>query len=196
MRSPDHLDEATAALRDGRWEDARLAFEASLAEQETAEALEGLAQAHWWLCDPRASVRYRERAWVFFRTAGDAVGAGRAAVDLSISYLVNLGNDAAARGWLARAERVTRPLDPNPLQGWLWLMAGYLSDDPEQALASTASALEWAQRAGDIDLELLTLSDRGVALVAHGRAGEGMAMLDEALAGTLGGEYGLSLIHI
>jgi DNA-binding NarL/FixJ family response regulator len=190
VRSEEHLKQASAALRGGRWQDARVAFEASLAQQETAEALEGLAQVHWWLCDARASVGYRERAWVLFRQGGDAARAGRVAVDLSISYLVNLGNDVAARGWLARAERLTRRLDPNPLQGWLWLMQGYMSGDAERAHADTARALELAQETGDIDLELLALSDLGVALVAHGRAEEGLAMLDEAMAGTLGGEYG------
>lgn len=112
--------------------------------EETGEALEGLAEVHWWLCNALTSVRYRERAWVLFRRAGDVVRAGRAAIDLSISYLVNLGNDAAARGWLARAERVTRSLDPNPLQGWIWLMEGYTSADPERAHALTSQALELA----------------------------------------------------
>lgn len=190
MRFEELLNQASAALRDGRWQDARVAFEASLAQQETADALEGLAQVHWWLCDARASVRYRERAWVLFRQGDDLARAGRVAVDLSISYLVNLGNDVAARGWLARAERLTRLLEPNPLRGWLWLMQGYMSGDPEQAHADTALALELAQETGDVDLELLALSDLGVALVAHGRAEEGLAMLDEAMAGTLGGEYG------
>ncbi len=190
MQFEEHLKLASAALGDGRWQGARVAFEASLAQQETADALEGLAQVYWWLCDARTSVRYRERAWVLFRQGGDDVRAGRAAVDLSISYLVNLGNDVAARGWLARAERLTRRLDPNPLQGWLWLMQGYMSGDAERAQADTARALELAQGTGDVDLELLALSDLGVALVAHGRADEGLAMLDEAMAGTLGGEYG------
>ena len=71
------------------------------------------------------------------------------AVDLSISYLVNLGNDVAARGWLARAERRTRRLDPNPLQGWLWLMQGYMSGDPDRAHADTVRALELVQKTGE-----------------------------------------------
>jgi DNA-binding CsgD family transcriptional regulator len=185
----DLIDEARANLRQGRWESARVAFEASLELRETPEALEGLAQVHWWLCDAPASVRYRERAWVLFRTCGDAVSAGQAAVDLSISYLVNLGNDAAARGWLARAERITRSIDPNPLQGWLWLMAGYMSADPDAGHALTVQALEFAQRNGAIDLELIALSDLGIAFVVHGRVDEGIAMLDEAMAATLGGDY-------
>lgn len=176
------------ALVEGRWEDARCAFDAALAKERTAEALEGMAEALWWLCDVRASVRYRERAWVEFRRAGDAARAGRAALDLCIGYLVNLDNDAAARGWLGRAERVVRSIDPNPLQGWILLMRGYLAAHPAEGRRLTAEALTLAQAAGDVDLELVALSDLGLALVVEGRVEDGMSMLDEAMAGTLGGE--------
>ncbi|HWM19267.1 MAG TPA: LuxR C-terminal-related transcriptional regulator [Ilumatobacteraceae bacterium] len=185
----DHLAAGRTALEQGKWADARSAFQDALVERETSEALEGLADACWWLCDASASVRYRERAWVRFRESGDLVRAGRAAIDLCIAYLINLGNDAAARGWLARAERVLRDTDPNPLQGWLWLMQGYMSPDAARSRALTSQALEFAQRSHDIDLELVALSDLGRALVIEGQIDDGLAMLDEALAGTLGGEY-------
>ena len=48
------LDRGFAALAAGRWEDARTAFEQSLASQETPEALEGLSWAAWWLDDAEA----------------------------------------------------------------------------------------------------------------------------------------------
>jgi len=160
-----------------------------LDEHEVAEALEGIADACWWLCDAPASVRYRERAWVRLRGGGDVLRAGRVAVDLAIHYLVNLGNDAAARGWLGRAERVLRGTDPNPLRGWLWLMQGYMSADPRRAHELYTRALGLAQVSGDVDLELVALSDLGLVLVAEGRLDEGLRLLDEAMAGTLGGEY-------
>lgn len=190
VATDEHLAAGRTALDEGRWGDARAAFETALDKQETGEALEGMAEALWWLCDARASVRYRERAWVRLRQAGDLLRAGRAALDLSIGHLVNLGNDAAARGWLSRAERVVRDVDPNPLQGWIWLMKGYLSPDPARGRELTAQALEFAQKAGDGDLELVALSDLGLALVAEGHVDAGLAMLDEAMAGTLGGECG------
>lgn len=184
----ERLDIGRAALREGRWEDAREAFEALIAERDTPEALDGLGEAMWWLCDARSSVRYRERAFVGYRHEGNAARACRTAVDLSITYLVNLGNDAAARGWLARAERVMENTDANPLQGWLWLMRGYLGGDSEP-LELLRRAVEFARRTADIDLELVALSDLGYALVLAGNADEGMTMLDEAMAATLGGEY-------
>lgn len=66
-----HIEEGRHALRTGRWEEARAAFEASLAKGETPEALDGMGEALWWLCEARPSARYRERAYVRFRQAGD-----------------------------------------------------------------------------------------------------------------------------
>ena len=186
----EHTEAGRAALEVGRWEEARGAFEAALTEGETPEALEGMGAAFWWLCDARASVRYRERAYVMLRQSGDALRACTTAVDLSITYLVNLGNEAAARGWLARAERVMSGIDPNPMQGWIWEMRGYLTADPNRSRELLSRALEFAHDSGDLDLELIALSDLGLALVVAGRVEEGMAILDEAMAGTLGGEYG------
>jgi ATP/maltotriose-dependent transcriptional regulator MalT len=188
VSATDRLEAGHSALREGRWQDARSDFEAALDESESAEALEGIADACWWLCDGVSSVRYRERAWVKFREAGDLLRAGRVAVDLSIAYLVNLGNASAARGWLGRAQRLLRNAEPNPLQGWLWLMEGYMSPDPILGHDLTTRALEFAQTSGDVDLELVALSDLGLALVVDGRIDDGLAMLDEAMAGTLGGE--------
>ena len=178
-----------SALEKGRWQDAVAAFEDSLSEKETPEALDGMAEAFWWLCEARLSVRYRERAYVKFRATGDAPLACKAAVNLSIAYLVNLGNDAAAKGWLARAERVISHANPNPMQGWLWLMRGFLAPDPERSRDYLSQALDWARNFGDVDLELVALGDLGLALVVAGEPEEGIALLDETMAGTLAGEY-------
>jgi ATP/maltotriose-dependent transcriptional regulator MalT len=183
----EHIQAGQTALQRGRWREAVSAFEASLAERETPEALEGLGEALWWLCDARASVRYRERAYVGLRRAGDDAQACMTAINLSISYLLNLGNEAASRGWLARAERLLPKNDP--VQGWVWLMQGFLSEDPDRSQELLARALDSARDSGDSDLELVALADLGLALVVGGRTEEGIAMLDEAMAGTLGGEY-------
>jgi ATP/maltotriose-dependent transcriptional regulator MalT len=185
----EKIEAGKSALQGGRWEDAVSAFESSLAEKETSEALDGMADALWWLCEARLSVRYRERAYVKFREDGDVGSATRAAVNLSISYLVNLGNEAASRGWLARAERVMGDIDPNPMRGWLWLMRGFLAPDPDRAREYLARALDHARNSGDMDLELVALGDLGLALVVAGAAEEGISLLDEAMAGTLAGEY-------
>lgn len=181
--------DAAEALRAGRWAEARDGFQASLAERESAEALAGMAEALWWLCDAPASVRYRERAFVRFSQADETALAAMTAVKLSIAYLLNLGNEAAARGWLARGDRVAQDEDRDAVGGWLALMHGYMEADRERMLALLSKALSHARRTGDIDLELVALSDLGHALVASGNPSEGMPLLDEAMAGTLAGEY-------
>jgi DNA-binding CsgD family transcriptional regulator len=80
-------------------------------------------------------------------------------------------------------------VDPNPLQGWLWLLHGYLDPDPDRARGLQRRALELARAGGDPDLELCALGDLGLTLVTVGRAEEGLALIDEAMAGTLGGEH-------
>jgi DNA-binding CsgD family transcriptional regulator len=189
MTELDSLAAGRAALEAGRWEEARAAFAAALAERETPEALDGMGAALWWLGETQASVDHTERAYAEFRRAGDAVPAGAAAISLCVTWASNFDNHAVAGGWLARAERATQGLDPNPLQGWLWLLRGYLEPDPARANDLHRRALELARASGDVDLELCALGDLGVSLVTSGRPAEGLALIDEAMAGTLGGEH-------
>jgi tetratricopeptide (TPR) repeat protein len=189
MTEQDHLATGTAALEAGRWEEARAAFAAALAEHETPQALDGMGVALWWLGETRASVDHTERAYAGFRRAGDTVPAAVAAISLCVTWISNFDNHAAAGGWLARAERVLGDLDPNPLQGWLWLMRGYLEPDAGRARELQQRALELARATGDPDLELCALGDLGLTLVTAGRVAEGLALIDEAMAGTLGGEH-------
>jgi DNA-binding CsgD family transcriptional regulator len=189
MALDGRLAAGRSALADGRWDEAEAAFTAVLEVDEDPEALDGLADARWWRCDALASVAYRERAWVAHRRAGHDAQAGRAALDLCIANLVNIGSAPAAAGWLARAERVTRTLDPNPLQGWLWLLQGLLAPEREAGRGLLARALGHAGATGDVDLELVALSDLGLAHLTDGDVDTGLSLLDEALAGTLAGEW-------
>jgi DNA-binding CsgD family transcriptional regulator len=189
MTEQDQRRLGTAALEAGRWEEARAAFAAALAEKETPEALDGMGVALWWLGETRASIAHTERAYAEFRRASDAVAAAVAAMSLCVTWISNFDNHAAAGGWLARAERVLGDLDPNPLQGWLWLLRGYLEPDTGRARELQQRVLELARATGDPDLELCALGDLGLTLVTQGRAAEGLALIDEAMAGTLGGEH-------
>jgi DNA-binding CsgD family transcriptional regulator/tetratricopeptide (TPR) repeat protein len=189
MTETNHLATGAAALEAGRWEEARAAFAAALAGEETPQALDGMGVALWWLGETRASVAHTERAYAEFRRAGDAVAAGVAAMSLCVTWTANFDNHAAAGGWLARAERVLADVDPNPLQGWLWLLRGYLEPDGARARELQQRVLELARASGDPDLELCALGDLGLTLVTQGRTSEGLGLIDEAMAGTLGGEH-------
>ena len=185
---PDLVATGTSALAKGQWGDARVAFEAALRERESPVARDGLGQALWWLGEPAAALRHRERAYVGFRRAGDRSRAAMTAMAVCVAYGVNFGNGAAASGWLARAESLIDVDDPGQLPGWLWVMQGFFAAEHDAACALLDRASERARATGDIDLELTALSDRGGRLVAAGPVAEGLAAIDQALAAALVGD--------
>ena len=107
---------ATADLAAGRWQQARAGFEAAVAQHETAEARFGLAMALWWLGENQASVAECARAFTLYRRSGELAEAARCAVWLSITFQANFANQAAAGGWLGRAERLLEGLDDPSLR--------------------------------------------------------------------------------
>jgi DNA-binding CsgD family transcriptional regulator len=182
------LSDGTSALGQGRWSEARSAFEAVLATGPHAEALDGLGQALWWLGEPRRSNELREQAYTRFRRAGDAAKAVQAALGVAITYEANFGNNQAATGWIARAGRLLDG-DDDPLGPWVWATRAYVTPDPASAIALYERSLAAARTTRDVDLELSSLSGLGERMVLAGDVAAGMSLIDEAMAGTLGGEY-------
>jgi DNA-binding NarL/FixJ family response regulator len=176
------------ALASGDWEGARAAFATSLGAAESAEALDGLGRALWWLREERAAVVYRERAYAGFRRDGELARSARIALWLSREYGLAFGNEAAARGWLQRAERLLADVAPGNERGWLDLARSERARDPKEAARAAASALEVADTGGDPDLELRALAQLGFAEVSLGDVDQGLARLDEAMAAATSGE--------
>ncbi len=185
---PGPLLEGRAALERGDWASARAAFEATLAEEESPDALFGLSDALWWLGETDGAVRCAGRAYAGFRRRGDLVQATAAAIALYFHCRVSLGNAPAARGWLGRAARLVEEGELAPLEGWVLLMRAHSSGEPVQAERWAREARELARRFDDVDLELCALSQLGVSLVELGRVDEGESLLDEAMVASLGGE--------
>jgi DNA-binding NarL/FixJ family response regulator len=185
------LGAAEQALKAGDWATARSAFEAALEQKETPEGLLGLGNALWWLQETEASLRCRERAYAAFCRRPDPFQAAIVALQLSPHYGASLGNDAAARGWLGRAARLVEEFKLAPLEGWVLLGRAALANtggDPRAGEAFAREALTFARRFPDVNLELCALSQLGGALVLMGKIEAGTALLDEAMAGALGGE--------
>ena len=68
-----------------------------------------------------------------------------AAVYLALSASMSLGNQATARGWTARAERLVRDHDLEAVRGWVGLaQAHFATDDghPEAGRRHATEALE------------------------------------------------------
>lgn len=188
MEADDTLRTATELLTLGRWEQARQQLTAILAEQESPEALEGLGTALWWLGEIRESLGYRMRAYAGYRAMQHNAEATIVGLDIAVCYLSNLDDPAVAQGWISRARSAAALSDEEQLNGWLWLMEGYTSDDPVRQRELLGQALDLARRLGDPDLELSALTDLGLAMVNSGDVSAGLTLLDEAMAGTLAGE--------
>ena len=177
------------AMATADWRGARDAFSAVLAVADVPEALFGLANALFWLGDLAGTIANCEKAYAGFRRRGDpmfAAGAALALVGYNKGYL---GNTAAARGWLSRAARIIENEAPE-LRGELLGATAYVTEDPVESEALARQAAEIGRANGHSDLELMAMHAVGQALVQQGRTEEGMALLDEAMAGVIGGEYG------
>lgn len=182
-------EDGDRALTAGEWVAARDSFRAALQVKETPEALNGLAQALWWLGATNESIVARERAYVAFRHRQDPAQAASIALNLSVHYRANVGNAAAAAGWLGRAARLVDEFGLTELRGWILLLRAD-EVDPVTCEKLARQAKEISSRSGDLDLELCALAQIGSALVSQGREKEGFPLLNEAMAGSLGGEGG------
>ena len=189
MSADSALRAGQDALRRGRWDDARDAFAAALAVRESAEGLAGMGTALWWVGRVRESLTYRERAYAAYVMDHGYVEAAMVAIDVSVSYLSNLDNPVVAGGWLARARRAADLSSEANALAWLWLMEGYTAEDPGIQVELLTRAMDWGRESGDLDMELAAMADLGLALVRNGEVPRGLGLLDEALAGTLGGEW-------
>src|ERR687891_1804638 len=121
------------ALRAADWAGARAAFEAELASKETAAALDGLAQARWWLSDIAGAIEAWERAYTAYRRGGLDEPAAHVAVLLSREHTDGMGNDALANGWLARARGLLGGHPDSIEWGWVALAESEQAIDPTSA---------------------------------------------------------------
>ena len=70
MSAHAQLEAGRAAMASGDWASARDDFRSAWDETESADALDGLGRALWWLDDPGRALELRARAFALLR--GDA----------------------------------------------------------------------------------------------------------------------------
>ena len=182
------LDAARTALDRGEFEAARELFEAALKGKRSAEALDGLGQALWFLCEIQAGIALREEAYAAFRRAGEPRRAAEIALWLVVEHATSLGNEAAAGGWFKRAERILADIPLCAAHAELEVHRGQRSRDPADAVTHFERAVEIGRQLGDQESEVRGLNQLGFAKVALGDVDEGMALLDETMAAAMGGE--------
>ena len=183
------LEAGQRALEQARWGAARLSFEAVLDCGESAQAREGLGLALWFLGEVAEGISSRECAFELYASAGLGDDAARTAVWVSHQHFAG-GRVSAARGWLARAERVLEDVGDCAGHGWVAVERARHAVSLEEQIAHAGRAVEIARRMRAGDLEIFAVSVLGRAHVAAGRSEEGLRW---AMAGAAGGQ--VSNIH-
>jgi DNA-binding NarL/FixJ family response regulator len=186
----DERARAREAAAGQRWAEARDRYAALDPAALDADDHDRHADAAWWTCRLDESVAARARAYAGHAAAGAERRAGGAAWMLFYEHSM-AGRTAVAAGWLRRARR---HLDGQPgcaercLLLWTDADAARDAGDLDRAAAAARDMVALATRCGDADLAAAGRFTEGTVLIAGGRTGEGLALLDEALCAVLAGE--------
>lgn len=168
---------------------ARDALTAALAEQETPDlhlaiGLLGYLDAHFDDGD-----HHLQTAYLAFRNDGQPRRAALAATHLARLHQDGTGNSSVANGWLGRAERLLATEDDCIERGWALLpFTGCNIVNADELATRSEQALDVARRFDDPDLECKALADFGLALMMHGRIGEGQSLIDQSMTMAHSGE--------
>jgi len=180
------LEAGRRALSEGRFDEARRRLEAALDEEETPEAHEGLGWAAIWRDEVDRALGCFEDAHRLYLERDDRRDAGRVALWLAYTHGYIRGQPAIAGGWGERATRLLEGLPPGPEHVWLAIAtAAARGGDAEQQRRLACEAAEIARGLARPDLEAMGLASEGLCLVAEGKVGEGMRLLDEAAAAAI-----------
>lgn len=186
--TPSTLDSARAAFDRGDFEAAKELYEDALGQERSPEAIDGLGQTLWMLCDIEEGIALREEAFAEFSRAGEVGRAGAIALWLVVEQITSLGNQTAANGWFKRADRLLANAPLCPAHAALEIARGQGSADPQEAEAHFERAVEIGKELGDLDSEILGRSQVGFLKVSLGDLDRGMSLLDESMAAAMGGE--------
>jgi DNA-binding CsgD family transcriptional regulator len=163
--------------------------EPALAEVESGELLEGLAEALYLERQYAAAAAHYERAYSAYRRQHDSMAAGRAA--RTVAWITGnvLGDWAVRSGWLARARVLLEEAgEDRPEHGWVLLIKAFAEPDAQVRESLLHEAIAVGRRFGDPDIEFGAVAYLGGLYVLTDRVQEGLALSDEALAALCAGE--------
>jgi ATP/maltotriose-dependent transcriptional regulator MalT len=186
--SQSHIAAGYTALNIADWASAKACFEASLSEQDTPEAHDGLGIAYWWLNQIDAAHRHRSTAYIGYKQRGDSRQAARIAAWIAREQVFLHANVSAMNGWFARAERLLQQDGSCSAYGWYAIFRASMLETSAQLEQTALHALTIARAGDDADLEAVALAFGGMARVALGQVDDGMMHLDEAMTMVTAGE--------
>ena len=192
MHALAELERARELYAQRAWRNAHVALSAADRQAPLAAAdLELLATAAYMIGRQEEYFELLGRAHRAHLDAGEGLRAAHCALWIGIN-LAQKGDSGRAGGWLGRARRlVEREGRECAEQGYLLIPRMFEQEtrgDPEAAIATAGEILRIAERFGDADLFALAAQAQGYLLVLHGRAKEGVPLLDEAMVAVANGE--------
>jgi class 3 adenylate cyclase len=189
----DSLETARAAAGQLRWREAYDAYSRVDRHDLAPADLRSFADSAWWSGKLDEAIRLREAAYAGLSSGGEKLEAARLALILSEDYS-SRGVFSVAQGWFAIAERLLEAEPESGEHALLALTRGtikmFAEGDLPGAIAEFDRAVAIGERFGERDTQLLALAAKGRALIKSGEIEQGLAMLDEASAGAVGGELG------
>ncbi|QOV40376.1 LuxR family transcriptional regulator [Streptomyces ferrugineus] len=156
----------------------------------TPDDCAAFADAAWWTSHVEESIAHRTRAYSGYVEAGAARRAGHMAWLLFYEHQL-AGRGAVAAGWLRRARRQLRG-EPECVEqcylAWVDTEDAQRRGAFDEAMATARRMAGIARRRGSPDLLAMSVQAQAGVLVAQGRVGEGLALLDEAMCSAMAGE--------
>ncbi len=188
------LDDLASARTDyerGDWVAALDSWSGVEPDELDADDLRAAAIASFLLGRRDEAADYYQRAFHLYESAGDRSAAARCCFLLGL-MLVRASQTALAAGWGTRAGRLVDELGGDVVEsGYVVLLQMYQHVETGNfpaAAACSAEAMAVARRYDDPDLLALALVAQGRLAIYSGRIAEGLAMLDESMAGAAAGE--------
>ena len=154
------------------------------------DQLEVLAAAAYLAGLDGASDQAWTRAFHLHQRADDPRRAVRCAFWLAFR-LLNAGDVPQGSGWAARIRRLLERCPDSVEQGYgsyVYALHSIFGGDASGAEYEFAAAAELGARFGDADLVTLAWVGQGRSLIYLGEAGQGVALLDEAMVAVAAGE--------
>lgn len=182
----DDLVQARSDYERGDWAAALDLWSGVDPSAMSADDLHAAALAAYLLGRRDISVDFHQRAFALYLRAGAPEGALRCCFHLAVLFGSG-GEHALEGGWTSRAERLLEELDDIAVEhGYVALLRMYRhigSGDISAAAEAAQAATVAGRRHRDPDLLGLGLSSQGRLGIYSGRVVEGLALLDEAMAG-------------
>ena len=187
----DDLRQARTDHERGDWAAALDIWSDIEPDQMSADDLHDAGVAAFLLGRRDASVDFHQRGFAQHQQAGTAAGAMRCCFHLAMIFGAS-GEAALAHGWTARADRLLDDLADDAVErGYVSVLHLYrhlAAGDLPAASAAAAQATDVGREHGDPDLLALGLCSQGRLTIYAGRIADGLALLDEAMAGVAAGE--------